>query len=355
MNMSADHYMVSWIPNSESLILSRFSIWTAPNKKSEKFGIHESMWYISRRAQLGILMISNLCIAHRKLFLGTHSRLERLKSILKFGIRNLGLGIRESMWVSNLCNAHRKLFIELSFKVSKVLVLNLEIQNYEFGIWNSWIFVVTSSIRYFDDFESVYCPQKVISRLSFKVSKVLGAEFVVTFSSRLHEKVIKWHLFFRSKRGIGWKTIIWVKYFNVFTQIMMFHFKKLTTWELANESERKKETPNSPPKPWILIPNYGLGIRESMWWAARLGILMISNLCIAHRKLFRGFYSRSVRSWPWILFSQKSHVAKMHFCTCIFAKYFSQIVMRVHMRIECRKFVLQNSYCPAHQMAVKTD
>ena len=67
--------------------------------------------------------------------------------------------------------------------------------------------MASSSIRYFDNFESVHMyPQKVISsRLSFKVSKVLGAEFVVTFSSRFQTVMKKssYDTFFRSKRNIG--------------------------------------------------------------------------------------------------------------------------------------------------------
>ena len=49
----------------------------------------------------------------------------------------------------DLESAHRKLFLELSFKVSNVLVLNLEIQNYKFVN-------LCLSVRYFDDFESVH-------------------------------------------------------------------------------------------------------------------------------------------------------------------------------------------------------
>ena len=58
----------------------------------------------------------------------------------------------------------------ISFKVSKVLALNL---NSKLWIGNSWIYVVHLG-TYFDDLKSVHCPQKVISRLSFKVSKVLA-------------------------------------------------------------------------------------------------------------------------------------------------------------------------------------
>ena len=75
-------------------------------------------------------MISNLCIAHRKLFRGFHSR--SVRSWPWILIPNYGLGIRESMW------------------------------------WAAHLGT------YFDDLKSVHCPQKVISRLSFKVSKVLA-------------------------------------------------------------------------------------------------------------------------------------------------------------------------------------
>ena len=63
---------------------------------------------------------------------------------------------------------------------------------------------------------------------------------VLSLSSR-HEKVIKWHPFLVQKEVLGEKIIIWVKYGNVFTQIMMFSLKK--SWWL--ESKRTRATANT--------------------------------------------------------------------------------------------------------------
>ena len=73
-----------------------------------------------------------------------------------------------------------------------------------------------------------------------------GAEFVVHFFLALllsshHEKVIKWHLFLFKKR-------YWVKYGNVFTQIMMFSLKKVDDLRVRERDREEKETINSAPK-----------------------------------------------------------------------------------------------------------
>ena len=71
----------------------------------------------------------------------------------------------------------------------------------------------------------------------------LGVEFMVSFSS-CSQAVMKESsndtFFLVQKEVLGEKIIIWVKYGNVFAQIMMFSFK---SWWLESErtSERKKE------------------------------------------------------------------------------------------------------------------
>ena len=76
----------------------------------------------------------------------------------------------------------------------------------------------------------------------------LGAEFVVPFFLSLkfsHSQVSKWHPFFIQKEVFGEKIIFWVKYGNVFTQIMMFSLKNID--DLRAREREEKGTTNSVP------------------------------------------------------------------------------------------------------------
>ena len=76
----------------------------------------------------------------------------------------------------------------------------------------------------------------------------LGAEFVVPFSSRSSSLTLKSAndtLFFIQKEVFGEKIIFWVKYGNVFTQIMMFSLKNID--DLRAREREEKGTTNSVP------------------------------------------------------------------------------------------------------------
>ena len=81
-----------------------------------------------------------------------------------------------------------------------------------------------------------------------------GAEFAVTFSSRSRSLGLKssWKThqmttFFVLKEVLGDKNIIWVKYDNVFTQIMMFSPKKVDDLRAREWEREEKGTTNSEP------------------------------------------------------------------------------------------------------------
>ena len=88
----------------------------------------------------------------------------------------------------------------------------------------------------------------------------LGVEFVVPFSSHSLALKLSWKShqmtpFFIQKEVLGEKIIIWVKYGNVFTQIIMFSLKKVDDLRAREREREAKGTTNSAP----IFPESTLG------------------------------------------------------------------------------------------------
>ena len=87
-----------------------------------------------------------------------------------------------------------------------------------------------------------------------------SAEFVVSFSSRslAHKSSWKSHQmtpFFIQKEVLCEKIIIWVKYGNFYTQVMMFSLKKVDDLRAREREREAKGTTNSAP----IFPESTLG------------------------------------------------------------------------------------------------